>query len=334
MFCLKGRFFLGGGDIREPRRDTLSRAYPATMESNKRARTTEAEALPMIKSNREMIQSLRDQMAKRETELATLRAELRRALSETREGVLQSTIASLRDGAITVFEAIAEQLPDVFAAEILSKLDLADTLNLAQVSKRYNDAVWNVAGVRSLEAKIEARLQSVGIVGCSNPMIWAAKHGNLPAIRAILQSGMDVNTWTYGSWKRTALFVAAEHDQVDAVKLLHEAGADPNIQREGRTALNWHVSVLRDEGNNPLLVRALIQARADVKIPDSTLNTPLHFTESEACALMLIDAGADIDAVNIRGQSPLRTAFLRRSHRPTATVQILLRRLKARDIGP
>ena len=25
-------------------------------------------------------------------------------------------------------------------------------------------------------------------------MIWAAKHGNLPAIRAILQSGMDVNT--------------------------------------------------------------------------------------------------------------------------------------------
>jgi hypothetical protein len=330
MFCLKGRFFLGGGDIREPRRDTLSRAYPATMESNKRARTTEAEALPMIKSNREMIQSLRDQMAKRETELATLRAELRRALSETREGVLQSTIASLRDGAITVFEAIAEQLPDVFAAEILSKLDLADTLNLAQVSKRYNDAVWNVAGVRSLEAKIEARLQSVGIVGCSNPMIWAAKHGNLPAIRAILQSGMDVNTWTYGSWKRTALFVAAEHDQVDAVKLLHEAGADPNIQREGRTALNWHVSVLRDEGNNPLLVRALIQARADVKIPDSTLNTPLHFTESEACALMLIDAGADINAVNMYGQSPLRCAI--RFERPA--VERLLRRFNARDIGP
>ena len=107
-----------------------------------------------------MIQSLRDQMAKRETELATLRAELRRALSETREGDLQSTITSLRGGAITVFEAIAEQLPDVFAAEILSKLDLADTLNLAQVSKRYNDAVWNVAGVRSLEAKIEAQLQT------------------------------------------------------------------------------------------------------------------------------------------------------------------------------
>ena len=61
------------------------------------------------------------------------------------------------------------------------------------MSKRYNDAVWNVAGVRSLEAKIEAQLQRGGIVGCSKPMIWAAKHGNLPAIRAILQSGVDVN---------------------------------------------------------------------------------------------------------------------------------------------
>ena len=70
------------------------------MESNKRARTTEGEA----PAPKEMIQSLRDQMAKRKAELATLRAELRRALSETREGDSQSTIANLRGGAITVFE--------------------------------------------------------------------------------------------------------------------------------------------------------------------------------------------------------------------------------------
>ena len=289
MFCLKGRFFLGGGDSREPRRDTLSRAYPATMESNKRARTTEAEAM----TSKEMIQSLRDQIAKRkaeqlagETELATLRAELRCALSETREGDLQSTIASLRDGAITVFEVIAEQLPDVFAAEILSKLDLFDTLNLAQVSKKYRDLVWSVGGVRSFEAKIESQLRSaVGIEGpideCSEPMLWAAENGNLPAIRAILQSGVDVNM-SYGD---TALHVAAEYDQLDAVKLLLEAGADPNIQIEGYTALNWHVASFRDEGENPLLVRALIQAGADVNIRNSTLDTPLHFTDCAACAI-------------------------------------------------
>ena len=250
-------------------------------------------------------------------------------LPETREGDLQFTITSLRGGAITALEALAVELPDVFAAEVLSKLGLFDILNLAQVSKRYNDGVWNVAGIRSLEAKIKAQLQSVGIVGCSNPMIWAAKHGNLPAIRAILQSGVDVNTWTYGIWKRTALFVAAEYDQLDAVKLLLEAGADPNIQREGVTALNLHIGVFRNEGDNPLLVRALIQAGADVKIPSNRLNTPLHFTDSEACAMMLIVAGAKIDAVNKEGNSPLRSAIF--TKRPA--VERLLRRFNALDIG-
>ena len=333
MFCLKGRFFLGGGDIREPRRDTLSRAYPATMESNKRARTTEGEAL----ASKEMIQSLRDQIAKREaeqqTELATLRAELRRALSETREGDVQSTITSLRGGAITVFEVIAEQLPDVFYGEIMPKLDMLDTLSLAQVSKKYRDSVWNVAGVRSLEAKIKAQLQrAAGIDDCNDcikPMIWAAEHGNLPAIRAILQSGVDVNM-TYGTMNWTGLHLASEHDQVDAVKLLLEAGADPNIRDEegevGYTALLKHLRCY----DNPLLVRALIQAGADVKIKNNRLSTPLHYTDCAACALMLIDAGADINAVNTEGRSPLRHAIL--DKRPA--VERLLRRFKARDIGP
>ena len=84
------------------------------------------------------------------------------------------------------------------------------------------------------------------------------------------------------------------------------------------------------DGDNPLLVRALIQAGADVKITDNRLNTPLHYTESEACALMLIDAGADINAVNKNGRSPLRHAIL--DKRPA--VERLLRRFKARDIGP
>jgi ankyrin repeat protein len=123
--------------------------------------------------------------------------------------------------------------------------------------------------------------------------------------------------------------VAAEYDQLDAVKLLLEAGADPNIQREGVTALNLHIRVLPFE--NPLLVRALIQAGADVNIRDSTLNTPLHFTNSEACALVLIDAGADIDAINGHGRSPLRTAICFQQ----SAVERLLRRFKAREIwGP
>ena len=64
----------------------------------------------------------------------------------------------MRRGTVSILEAVAEELPDVFTAEILPKLNLTDTLSLAQVNRAYNSAVWSVDGVRSIEAKVEARL--------------------------------------------------------------------------------------------------------------------------------------------------------------------------------
>ena len=54
----------------------------------------------------------------------------------------------MRNDSISIVDAIAMRLPDVFAAEILTKLDIVDTLNLAQVNKTYRDSVWSVGGVR------------------------------------------------------------------------------------------------------------------------------------------------------------------------------------------
>ena len=66
------------------------------------------------------------------------------------------TVTYLRRGSLDILDAVAVQLPDVFIGEILPKLDLTDTLNLAQVSKAYRDAVWSVGGVQSMEAKLDA----------------------------------------------------------------------------------------------------------------------------------------------------------------------------------
>ena len=84
-------------------------------------------------------------------------------------------------------------MPDVFTAEILPKLDMTDTLSLAQVNKAYNAAVWSADGVRSMEAKIEAHLLRLEKNWSPEPLYWAAKHGNVPAVRALLESGVDVN---------------------------------------------------------------------------------------------------------------------------------------------
>ena len=80
----------------------------------------------------------------------------------------EPVVDKIRRGEISVVVAIAEELPDVFYSEILPKLDLRATLNLAQVSKSYNDAVWSVDGVRSMEAKISQGL-----------FLWTVELGSL-----------------------------------------------------------------------------------------------------------------------------------------------------------
>ena len=65
-------------------------------------------------------------------------------------------VTFLRRGGISILEALAVKLPDVFTPEILPKLDMTDTLRLAQAHQRYNSAAWSADGVRSMEVKIKA----------------------------------------------------------------------------------------------------------------------------------------------------------------------------------
>ena len=79
-----------------------------------------------------------------------------------RRKTAETIVDKIQRGEISIFVALAEELPDVFASEILPKFDARTTLNLAQVSKSYRDAVWSVDGVRSMEAKIKVHLQKIG----------------------------------------------------------------------------------------------------------------------------------------------------------------------------
>ena len=110
-----------------------------------------------------------------------------------RRKITESTVDKIRRGKVSVFEALATELPDVFNAEILSKLQLEDALNLARVNKRYNDAVWSVDGVRAMKRIMGARRiprESANRLA-AKPMYFAARHGNVPAVRALLEGGAD-----------------------------------------------------------------------------------------------------------------------------------------------
>ena len=255
------------------------------------------------------------------------------------------TVTYLRRGALNILDAVAVQLPDVFIGEILPKLDLKDTLNLAQVSKAYRDAVWSVGGVQSMGAKFDAHKAHLVKTGkfsqvppskvldtAPHPMYCAAKHGNLRAVRAFLQSGADVNMtaslpdniYEDGPEKTisnmTPLFIAVEQGHTPCVMELIKAGADVNIARsDGLTPL-YAAAQYGYEG----CVVLLIQAGADVNIASIDGVTPLcEAVEcgNEGCVVLLIQAGADIHKAANNGCTPLSVAV----HEKHENIAALLR---------
>ena len=204
------------------------------------------------------------------------------------------TIACLGRGDISILSALHMQLPDVFTCEILPKLGLKDKLSLAQVSKTYRDTVWSVDGVRSMEPK-------------ALTIQMAAKHGNLPAVRALLHSGVNPdeymdglldeagNTPTCTALHTHCLCIAADRGHLGVAKALIEAGADVNkqeIRDKGRTPLMQAAA----HGHTPVIME-LIRAGANVNTAVKNVNTALAyavFNGHEACVLALIHAGADV----------------------------------------
>ena len=232
-------------------------------------------------------------------------------------------VTFLRRGGISILEALAVKLPDVFAAEILPKLDVNDTLRLAQVNKAYNDTVWSVEGMRSMEAKIKAHLVVIGKKGLiTEPYFWAAIHGNVPAVRACLESGMNVNK-VLTSGKRTALHITARQGYAAVVKALIEAGADVNKPASSHTVNasgnprgvihNVTPVYFAASRGHTHVVMELIKAGADVNQASSLGITPLYVAAQqghEGIVAVLIQAGADARKAIKSGATPMKVATI------------------------
>ena len=240
------------------------------------------------------------------------------------------TVTYLRRGMISILDVIAVKLPDVFTAEILPKLDMTDTLSLAQVNKAYNAAVWSADGVRSMEAKIKTRLVKIGKKNLTaEPLYWAVWHGNVPAVRACLESGVDVNK-SFTSHvlpsiiEYTALHAAVQHGQVAVMKALIEAGADVN-KATGDNATALTIAALRGHTH---VVMELIKAGADVNLEPYANFNPIYAAACnghESCVALLIQAGADVrKAINhSRAWIAMAKSYNQKSHEHESIVKLL-----------
>ena len=247
-------------------------------------------------------------------------------------------VALLRSGDLSILGAIKHELPEVFAAEILPKLDMEATLNLAQVNKFYNKTVWSVDGVRSLRAKLESAFEKLKLASkvkrnsfrmsapsfiphtvFTEPIHWAAERGNLPAVRALLDSGVDADkagAYHYISSRfvsstegQFALRFAAKKGHLAVVKALIEAGADVNKQgHDGDTALGEATAY-----GSTLVVMELLKAGADVNLTCSyDGSTPIFGAAEEGHSIivaLLIQAGEDVHIEDADESTPIYLAL-------------------------
>ena len=237
-------------------------------------------------------------------------------------------VDTIRRGEVSVFVAVAEEMPEVFRTHVVPKLGLHETLELAQVNKYYNAAVWSVEAVRSLDEKAKdyAKLHSMTSVP---PLHACSQFNNVKAIKALISSGADLEERFREGAKPsrhglirhgliTALHVAAQYSNFEAAKLLLESGADVNARTQlpkpngGATPLFFAVcgrSILNTASASPKLVSLLLEAGADVTLKVAfddgdgsglglSFDTILgHYTcDNHARAdvvKILLDAGAD-----------------------------------------
>ena len=149
-------------------------------------------------------------------------------------------------------------------------------------------------------------------------LVEAARHGDKPAVRALLQKKADVNTAEADG--TTALHWAAYNNDLELTNLLLHAGAKPNAANDlGATPL-WNAS----QNGSAAIVRKLLDSGANPNAALLSGETPVMVAARSGypeLLELLLAKGANPDAHGTRGQTALMWAV---SQKHPDAVKVLL----------
>lgn len=152
----------------------------------------------------------------------------------------------------------------------------------------------------------------------AKPLYLAAMNGDAAIIGRLLEAGESANAVLTAEGE-TVLMLAAYTGNPEAVKVLLDRGADPNVQQaRGQSALMWAASeghtavveLLLARGADPAL-KSVASTRPERRPPGGM--TALIFAARQGkldTARALLDGGADIDQASADSTSPLLIAIV------------------------
>ena len=157
-------------------------------------------------------------------------------------------------------------------------------------------------------------LNTTDVMG-RTPLAWAACRGDDRAIVTLLSHGAEVNTLDVQH--SGVVGHAADRNYATCVRLLLEAGADPDIASVHGHKVGNPLNVAARNASDPLVLKTLLDFGANVDSCGIDGMTGLIHSarrDNASFATLLLEYGANINATSAASQTPLTTAVAYNSH--------------------
>jgi ankyrin repeat protein len=153
---------------------------------------------------------------------------------------------------------------------------------------------------------------------------WAAARGDDRAVTTLLSYGANPNVMD--KKLNTPLTLASNQNQTVCVRLLLEAGANPDPPLPDGIKFGSPLNCAARNASDPLLIKTLLDFNADIEASNVDGVTPLlHVARGNSAshAMLLLEYGAEINVTSKDGRTPLTTAIIYNNHN---VLQLLLDR--------